>query len=201
MRNASASTPTPIAESVKKEFAEEQRKAGKLTKIPQLRKLPDYWSPYNYGKYNPAFEVDTGLSAERVAEITDGLCACSTGFHVHPKIVKLLEERSEMGHGKRPIDFGFAELLAYGSFVLEGNPVRLTGQDSQRGTFSQRHAVLIDTQTEQEYLPLAHLYPRKPSAKFTILRSPKRPASALNTASPATTPKASSCGKRNSGIS
>src|SRR5208283_4499735 len=148
-----------IAEAVKKEFAEEQRKAGKLTKIPQLRKLPEYWSPYNYGKYNPAFEVDTGLSAGRLAEIADGLVRAPSGFHVHPKIVKLLEQRAEMGHGKCPVDFGFAELLAYGSLVLEGNPVRLTGQDSQRGTFSQRHAVLIDTQTEQEYLPLAHLSP------------------------------------------
>jgi 2-oxoglutarate dehydrogenase E1 component len=147
----------PIAEAVKKEFAEEQRKAGKLTKIPQLRKLPDYWSPYNYGKYNPAFEVDTGLSTERLAEIADGLVHVPPDFHVHPKIVKLLEQRAEMGRGERPIDFGFAELLAYGSLVLEGNPVRLTGQDSQRGTFNQRHAVLIDTQTEQEYLPLAHL--------------------------------------------
>jgi 2-oxoglutarate dehydrogenase E1 component len=149
----------PIAEAVKKEFGEAQRKAGKLTKIPLLRKLPDYWSPYNYGKYNPAFEVDTGLSAERLADITDGLVRVPSDFHVHPKIVKLLEQRAEMGHGKRPIDFGFAELLAYGSLVLEGNPVRLTGQDSQRGTFSQRHAVLVDTQTEQEYLPLAHLSP------------------------------------------
>src|SRR5208283_785528 len=64
-----------------------------------------------------------------------------------------------MGHGKRSVDYGFAELLAYGSLVLEGNPVRLTGQDSQRGTFNQRHAVLVDTQNEQEYLPLAHLSP------------------------------------------
>jgi 2-oxoglutarate dehydrogenase E1 component len=149
----------PIAEAVKKEYEEAQRKAAKLTKIPTLRKLPDYWSPYNYGKYNPAFEVDTGLSREKIAEITAGLVRTPAGFHVHPKIVKLLEQRSEMGQGKRPFDYGFAELLAYGSLVLEGNPVRLTGQDSQRGTFNQRHAVLIDTKTEQDYLPLAHLSP------------------------------------------
>src|SRR6516164_2009217 len=105
---------------------------------------------YNYGKYNPAFEVDTGLGRQKLAEIADGLVRTPAGFHVHPKIVKLHEQRSEMGHGKRPIDFGFAELLAYGSLVLEGNPVRLTGQDSQRGTFNQRHAVLVDNQTEQE---------------------------------------------------
>ena len=149
----------PIADAVKKEYEDEQRKAQKLTKAPLLRKLPDYWSPYNYGKYSPSFEVDTGLSREKIGEIAAGLVRTPAGFHVHNKIVKLLEQRSEMGQGKRPFDYGFAELLAYGSLVLEGNPVRLTGQDSQRGTFNQRHAVLIDTQSEQEYLPLAHLAP------------------------------------------
>jgi len=64
-----------------------------------------------------------------------------------------------MGAGKRAFDYGFAELLAYGSLVLQGTPVRLTGQDTQRGTFNQRHAVLVDTQTEQEFVPLAHLSP------------------------------------------
>jgi 2-oxoglutarate dehydrogenase E1 component len=151
----------PIADAVRKEYEEEQRKAAKLTKTPLLRKLPAYWAPYNYGKYNPTFEVDTGLDRQKLAAIADGLVRTPAGFHVHPKIVKLLEQRSDMGHGQRPIDFGFAELLAYGSLVLEGNPVRLTGQDSQRGTFNQRHAVLIDNQTEQEYLPLAHLAPNQ----------------------------------------
>ncbi len=148
-----------LADSIKKEYEEEQRLAGKLTKIPHLRKLPDYWTPFNFGKYDPKYEVDTGLSPETLAKITDGLVRTPAGFHVHAKIVKLLEQRAEMGRGKRAIDYGFAELLAYGSLVLEGNPVRLTGQDTQRGTFNQRHAVLVDTQTEQEYLPLAHLAP------------------------------------------
>jgi 2-oxoglutarate dehydrogenase E1 component len=148
-----------LADSIKKEYEEEQRMAGKLTKIPHLRKLPDYWTPYHFGKYDPKYEVDTGLPAETLAKITEGLVHAPGGFHVHPKIVKLLEQRSEMGNGKRAVDYGFAELLAYGSLVLEGNPVRLTGQDTQRGTFNQRHAVLVDTQTEQEYLPLAHLSP------------------------------------------
>jgi len=150
-----------LADSIKKEYEEEQRKAGKLTKIPHLRKLPEYWSPYHYGKYDPKYEVDTGLPAETIAKITEGLVRTPAGFNVHPKIVKLLEQRSEMGRGKRAFDYGFAELLAYGSLVLEGNPVRLTGQDSQRGTFNQRHAVLVDTKTEQEYLPLAHLAPNQ----------------------------------------
>jgi 2-oxoglutarate dehydrogenase E1 component len=150
-----------LADSIKKEYEGEQSKAGKLTKIPHLRKLPDYWTPYHFGKYDPQYEVDTGLPAETLAKITEGLVCAPAGFHVHAKIVKLLEQRAEMGNGKRPVDYGFAELLAYGSLVLEGNPVRLTGQDTQRGTFNQRHAVLVDTQTEQEYLPLAHLAPEQ----------------------------------------
>ena len=146
-----------IAEAVKKEYEEEQRKAGQLTKIPHLRKLPDYWSRYHFGKYNPAHEVDTGLTREKIAELTDGLVRVPEGFHIHPKIAKLFEQRSEMGHGKRAIDYGFAEALAFASLVLEGNPIRLTGQDTERGTFSQRHAVLVDTQTEHNYLTLSHL--------------------------------------------
>jgi len=146
-----------IVEGVKKEYEVEQQKAGQLTKIPHLRKLPDYWSPYKGGKYDPAYEVDTGLTHEELAELTDGLVRVPAGFHLHPKIAKLLEQRKEMGHGKRAVDYGFAEALALGSLVLQGHPVRLTGQDTQRGTFNQRHAVLIDTLTEHNYLTLSHL--------------------------------------------
>ena len=150
---------TQIAEVVRKEYEEEQTKARALKKIPHLRKLPEYWAPYSHGRYKPEYEVDTGLTREKLAEITDGLVRVPDGFHVHPKIVKLLEQRSEMGHGKRAVDYGFAEALAFGSIVLEGNPIRLTGQDSQRGTFNQRHAVLVDTVNEHDYLPLSHLSP------------------------------------------
>src|SRR6266436_1066360 len=145
------------AEAVRKEYEEEQTKARALRKIPHLRKLPDYWAPYQHGRYKPEYEVDTGLTLEKLAEITDGLVRVPEGFHIHPKIAKLLEQRAEMGHGKRAVDYGFAEMLAFGSILLDGNPVRLTGQDTERGTFSQRHAVLIDTQTEHNYLTLSHL--------------------------------------------
>ena len=152
---------TEIAGAVRKEYEEEQSKARGLKKIPHLRKLPEYWAPYFHGRYKPEYEVDTGLTREKLAQITDGLVRVPGGFHVHPKIAKLLEQRAEMGHGKRPVDYGFAEALAFGSLLLEGTPVRLTGQDSQRGTFNQRHAVLTDTETEREYLPLCHLSPNQ----------------------------------------
>ena len=146
-----------MVDTVRKEYEEEQTKARALKKIPHLRKLPDYWAPYVHGRYKPEYEVDTGLTREHLAELTAGLVRVPEGFHVHPKIVKLLEQRVEMGNGQRAVDYGFAEILAYGSLLLEGTPVRLTGQDTQRGTFNQRHAVLIDTATEHNYLTLSHL--------------------------------------------
>jgi 2-oxoglutarate dehydrogenase E1 component len=148
---------TQMADTVRKEYEEEQTKARAIRKIPLLRKLPDYWTPYQHGRYDSSYEVDTGLTSEKLAEITDGLVRVPEGFHIHPKVAKLLEQRAEMGHGKRAVDYGFAEALAFGSALLDGNPVRLTGQDSERGTFNQRHAVLIDTQTEHNYLTLSHL--------------------------------------------
>jgi len=148
---------TLTVEAVRAEYEEEQTKARALKKAPHLRTLPEYWSAYQHGKYDPSYEVSTGLSCEKLAEITDGLVRVPDGFHLHPKIAKLLEQRAEMGHGKRAVDYGFAEALAFGSLLLEGHPVRLTGQDTQRGTFNQRHAVLIDTENEHNYLTLSHL--------------------------------------------
>src|SRR5208283_4160318 len=137
-------------------------KAGKsMVKKPPMRQLPSYWAPYHGGPYNPADEVDTGVSADKLHEITDGLVKYPDDFHIHPKVQKLLEQRREMGYGKRPLDFGMAEALAFGSLALESTPIRLSGQDCRRGTFNQRHSVLIDIMDEKEYVPLCHLAPNQ----------------------------------------
>jgi 2-oxoglutarate dehydrogenase E1 component len=154
--------PMQIVENVRREYEEEQSRAREIKKIPHLRKLPEYWSAYHRGRFKPEYEADTGVDREKLAGITEALVRVPEGFHVHAKIAKLLEQRAEMGHGKRAVDYGFAEALALGSVLLEGNPVRLTGQDSERGTFNQRHAVLVDTETEEEYCSLAHLAPGQP---------------------------------------
>ncbi|MGO1318589.1 MAG: multifunctional oxoglutarate decarboxylase/oxoglutarate dehydrogenase thiamine pyrophosphate-binding subunit/dihydrolipoyllysine-residue succinyltransferase subunit, partial [Cellulomonadaceae bacterium] len=90
------------------------------------------------------------------------------GFTVHPKLGKLLEKRAHMAR-EGGIDWGFGELLAFGSLLLEGTPVRLAGQDSRRGTFVQRHAVLHDRETGAEWTPL--LYLSGDQAKFWIYDS------------------------------
>jgi len=138
------------------------QKAGKgMARKPVMRQLPSYWAPFHGGPYNPADEVDTGLAADELHRITDGLVKYPQDFHIHPKVQKMLEQRREMGYGKRPLDFGMAEALAFGSLALQGVPIRLTGQDSRRGTFNQRHSVLIDILDEKEYVPLCHLAPQQ----------------------------------------
>ena len=153
---------TAVAAAVRAEYEDAQKKAETLEKAPSLRQLPRYWSGYKRGRYDPVYEVDTGMAPERLAEINERLARVPEGFQLHPKIARLLEQRKEMGRGKRPVDFGFAEALAFASLLLEGNPVRLAGQDSERGTFNQRHAVLVDAETEETYVPLAHLAPGQP---------------------------------------
>ncbi len=153
--------PQPYVEKFQAELDAAQKAGKSMAKKPVMRQLPSYWAPFHGGPYNPADEVDTGLPAERLHEITDGLVKYPEDFHIHPKVQKLLEQRQEMGYGKRPLDFGMAEALAFGSLALQSVPIRLSGQDSRRGTFNQRHSVLIDVVDEKEYVPLCHLAPNQ----------------------------------------
>ncbi len=149
-----------VTERVKElqhEFGEAQRAATKMEKKPVVATLPPYWDPYKGGPYKAEYEVETGLSREEIERLGVGLTSYPDGFHIHAKIQKLLEQRREMTEGKRPFDYGMAEALAFGSLVTAGTPVRLTGQDSQRGTFNHRHSVLVDIEDESLWIPLNHL--------------------------------------------
>jgi 2-oxoglutarate dehydrogenase E1 component len=150
-------------------LAEAQKQAARMGKRVVLATLPAYWSNYVGGPYKPEYEVDTGLSPAKVEEISNSLTTYPRQFHIHPKIKKLLEQRREMGRGERVFDYGMAEALAFGSLLLQGTPVRLSGQDSQRGTFNQRHSVLVDIENEQHYIPLANLAPDQ--ARFEVYNS------------------------------
>ncbi len=159
----------PRAKQLQAELAEQQKQAQKMQKMPVLAQLPDYWSAYRGGPHRPEYEVKTGLSAEEIGRISDGLASYPKSFHIHPKIKKLLEQRAEMGRGDRPFDYGMAEAVAIGSLLLAGTPVRLSGQDSQRGTFNQRHSVLIDIEDEHGWMPINHLAPGQ--AQFEVYNS------------------------------
>ena len=101
--------------------------------------------------------IDTAVTPEVINQITRQISVVPEGFNLNPKMVSQLARRAKMGDGSLPMDWAFAEASAFGSLALEGTHVRLSGQDSGRGTFSQRHAVLYDTQTGQAWAPLAEL--------------------------------------------
>nr|WP_257794795.1 MULTISPECIES: multifunctional oxoglutarate decarboxylase/oxoglutarate dehydrogenase thiamine pyrophosphate-binding subunit/dihydrolipoyllysine-residue succinyltransferase subunit [unclassified Arthrobacter] len=112
--------------------------------------------------------ASTAVSAEVLAHIGKAHVAVPEGFTVHPKLKSLLEKRDQMSR-EGNIDWGFAEIAAFGSLLMEGVPVRLAGQDSRRGTFTQRHAVFHDRATGAEWMPLAELDPNQ--AKLWIYDS------------------------------
>jgi len=153
--------PSATVTAVRGELESAHKAASEMQKKPRLRKLPSYWSPYKRGRYDSAYEVDTGVASSELAKITDSLTSYPPDFAIHPKVKKLLEQRAEMGHGKRPVDYGMGEALAFASLLLAGTPVRFTGQDTRRGTFNQRHAALVDTRNESQYVTLEHLAPNQ----------------------------------------
>jgi 2-oxoglutarate decarboxylase len=106
---------------------------------------------------SPSPEVQTAVSAERLQSLNGELLAIPEGFTVHPKLVKQLERRRQALGDEGGIDWAHAEVLAFASLLTEGVPVRLTGQDVERGTFSQRHMVLHDAKTGQAICPIQSL--------------------------------------------
>src|SRR5207247_5165973 len=113
--------------------------------------------------------VVTAVSADRLRELNDELLRVPEHFTVHPKLLGQLQRRLKT-IDEGGIDWGQAEALAFGSLLVEGIPIRLTGQDTQRGTFSHRHAVLHDVQTGEIYTPLQNL--EGAGASFEIYNSP-----------------------------
>ena len=119
--------------------------------------MTGFWKAYRGGPLGEGSEVPTGVAPAALREIAANLTALPQGFQAHPKLVKLLEARAEMGRGARPVDWGMGEALALGALAWEGTRIRLVGQDVRRGTFSHRHAVLYDQERGTPYAPLSHL--------------------------------------------
>lgn len=131
--------------------------------------VDSFESPINMHTTDRGTEPEsTGVSGETIALVGDSFNNPPHGFSVHPKLQQLLQKRVEMSKSGS-IDWAFAELLALGSLLLEGTPVRLAGQDSRRGTFVQRHAVLHDRNNGQEWLPLTNLSDKQ--ARFWVYDS------------------------------
>jgi multifunctional 2-oxoglutarate metabolism enzyme len=99
-------------------------------------------------------EKETAISIETLKIVVNGITTVPESFSMHPKLKKFLEKRKELAEKEMDVDWSYAESLAFGTLLYEGTPVRLSGQDSVRGTFSQRHLAFIDIRTGEEYFPL-----------------------------------------------
>jgi len=112
---------------------------------------------------------NTGVKTATMRDMGKKLTAVPEGFHVHRTIQRFLDARAKAIETGQGIDWSTAEALAFGSMLLEGNPVRLSGQDSERGTFSQRHSVLTDQENEDRYTPLNHLDEKQ--SRYEVINS------------------------------
>ena len=129
----------------------------------ELSAIPAASIPVDRPSEAPAREV--------LERIIDRITSFPADFHLHPKLAGFITKRRETLHGADPkIDWALAEVLAFGSLVLEGTPVRLSGEDSARGTFSQRHVAYHDAENDRVYVPLQHLAANQ--ARFEVYNSP-----------------------------
>ncbi|MGE0882693.1 MAG: multifunctional oxoglutarate decarboxylase/oxoglutarate dehydrogenase thiamine pyrophosphate-binding subunit/dihydrolipoyllysine-residue succinyltransferase subunit [Blastocatellales bacterium] len=113
--------------------------------------------------------VETGVSGKTLKEVSNAMGLVPQGFTINPKMVSQISRRAKMGEGEIHVDWGFAEGLAFGSLLIEGASVRLSGQDCGRGTFSQRHAIMYDTRTGESWTPLEALC--KEGTRFEVFDS------------------------------
>jgi 2-oxoglutarate dehydrogenase E1 component len=125
------------------------------------------WHPYLNTTWDD--DVDTTLSPVKVAELAGKLTTLPPGYALHGRVQRIIDDRKRMGAGEIDMDWGFAESMAYAGLLDDGYECRITGQDSGRGTFFHRHAVLHEQNNRQEYIPLQHITD-KPSA-FRVLDS------------------------------
>jgi 2-oxoglutarate dehydrogenase E1 component len=152
----------------KLEHAFEQARRGEFTPAPQT--LTGIWNGFQGGNEPPGDEPPTGVAAERLVELLTRLTQIPEGFHLHKTLQRSLDQRRAMAAGKRPLDWAAAEALALATLATEKHRIRLCGQDSQRGTFSHRHAVLHDVVDGHTFSPFSFL--AKDQAPVEIVNSP-----------------------------
>jgi 2-oxoglutarate dehydrogenase E1 component len=137
---------------------------------PKVETLGGVWEGLRRSRdedFTQAWNTTTKM--ETLKMVGEKLTAVPEGFNVHKKLQKLIDQRRQMINGEIPVDWGMAELLSYGSLILEGSSVRLSGQDSIRGTFTHRHSCFYDVNTAERYNPLGALREDK---EFCVYNSP-----------------------------
>lgn len=167
-----------IAEARKNKLQADFDRASSQEYQPDTQSMGGYWETYYGGELREDERyLDTGVPLGKLSYAVSKLADVPAEFNLNPKLTRTLQLRAEMAGDKRPIDWATAELAAFATLALEGHPVRLSGQDCGRGTFSQRHAILHDTQSERRYSPLRHL--SDDQATVDVINSPLSEAGVL----------------------
>jgi 2-oxoglutarate dehydrogenase E1 component len=147
-----------LEEEFKKSLHEALEGIKQTKEPPVIEAFGGIWSRFHRATDEELLQpADTACSLETLRHIGMDMCTVPESLVVHKKLLRVIEERKKMVEGGRPLDWSTSELLAFGSLLSEGTPVRLAGQDTQRGTFTQRHAVWVDQNTGERYFPLNHL--------------------------------------------
>lgn len=150
-------------EKIEKDYVEQlslgNPVCGETAQRSRSKYVVDY-RPFHSTKWTE--HVDTGIRLEDVLGIGKVVSTIPEGFTVHRNVKKIIDNRKKMSTGELPIDWGFAEMLAYGSLLREGYAIRLSGQDSVRGTFSHRHCAFHDQNNGETYIPLRHAFNHQP---------------------------------------
>jgi 2-oxoglutarate dehydrogenase E1 component len=136
-----------------------------------------FWKPYRGGRDVDAPEAETKVDRSKLVRLLESLNHLPHGFTPHSKFKRFFSQRDEMIRGEKPLDWAAGEALAFATLLDEGRHIRLTGQDSERGTFSHRHAVLHDVETGGHYIPLRNLSPNQ--GRFEVRNSPLSEAGVL----------------------
>ena len=147
----------------------EKELSASETQPPQTEEPRGIWAGY-FGGPEPKDKIETGVAKEELKRLLEKQTVLPHGFQPHPKIKKLLEARLQVAREEAPLDWTHAEALAFATLAVEGTRVRLTGQDTARGTFTQRHSVFHDYKNGRPFAPLAHLDPKQ--ARVEIYNSP-----------------------------
>jgi len=156
-----------LESNLEKAKANETAKSAKRTAALEARKFAE-----STAAFQPDYHfkrVPTGVEPALLEQMARGLTTVPEGFKLNGKLKRFLESRATAMRDGGPIDWGLGEALAFGSLLLEGMPVRLSGQDTERGTFSHRHSVLHDSETQETYIPLRHLDEKQ--ARFCVYNS------------------------------
>ncbi|NUQ74111.1 MAG: 2-oxoglutarate dehydrogenase E1 component [Polyangiaceae bacterium] len=159
-----------IVANKRKALANALEEVKKRGFAPVTYSMGGVWTHYRGGRDSSVPEVSTCVAAEKLIELSKKLLDVPERFRIHPKVVPILKARHERLAAGEPFDWGTGEMLAYASLLAEKTPIRIAGQDVQRGTFSHRHAVLRDTETNDPYAPLSKVaaWP----GRFEIYNSP-----------------------------